>query len=118
MRDNQLLRSASPKELYKVLGSLLSISIHKEILTTSTDTRTTITMASDDNLYDYYKPNKIVAIVFAAFFLSTSVIHTWKIFTTRQWFGIVILLGGLCMCSIHAFCQSFGNGLANMEILI
>ncbi|KAJ5398057.1 hypothetical protein N7509_006170 [Penicillium cosmopolitanum] len=52
-------------------------------------------MASDDNLYEYYKPNKIVAIVFAAIFLATSVIHTWKIFTTRQWFGIAILLGGL-----------------------
>lgn len=75
-------------------------------------------MASDDNLYEYYKPNKIVAIVFAAIFLATSVIHTWKIFTTRQWFGIAILLGGLCKCSTHTFCQNFETGLTNVEILI
>lgn len=75
-------------------------------------------MASDDNLYEYYKPNKIVAIVFAAFFLSTSVIHTWKIFTTRQWFGIAILLGGLCMCSTYVFSQTFEQGITDMEIFL
>jgi hypothetical protein len=64
---------------------------------------------ASDNLYEYYKPNKIVAIVFAAFFLSTSILHAWKIFTTRQWFGIAIILGGLCMCFIHGFNQFFGK---------
>lgn len=75
-------------------------------------------MASDDNLYEYYKPNKIVAIVFAAIFLATSVIHTWKIFTTRQWFGIAILLGGLCMCPIHVFSQAFGKSLTDMAFFL
>lgn len=51
----------------------------------------------NDNLYNYYEPNKIVAIVFAAFFLFSSAVHTWKIVSTRQWFGIAIVIGGICM---------------------
>lgn len=67
-------------------------------------------MASDENLYNYYKPNKIVAIVFAAFFLAASALHTWKIVSTRQWFGIAIVIGGMCMYpNLRSIQQAFGK---------
>ncbi|KAJ5707132.1 hypothetical protein N7488_006933 [Penicillium malachiteum] len=51
-------------------------------------------MASD-NLYDYYLPSKIVAIVFAAIFAILTITHLWRIIATRQWFGMAIAIGGL-----------------------
>ncbi|KAJ5098130.1 hypothetical protein N7532_005131 [Penicillium argentinense] len=54
-------------------------------------------MASNEdmNLYSYYVPNKIVAIVFAAIFIVLTALHMWRIIATRQWFGIAIIIGGL-----------------------
>ncbi|KAJ5730096.1 uncharacterized protein N7483_004604 [Penicillium malachiteum] len=51
-------------------------------------------MASD-NLYDYYLPSKITAIVFAAIFAILTATHLWRIIATRQWFGMAIVVGGL-----------------------
>ncbi|KAJ5259617.1 hypothetical protein N7478_012598 [Penicillium angulare] len=47
------------------------------------------------NLYNYYVPSLPAAIVFAALFVVLTALHTWKIISTRQWFGIAIFVGGL-----------------------
>ncbi|KAJ5088900.1 hypothetical protein N7456_012516 [Penicillium angulare] len=47
------------------------------------------------NLYNYYVPSLPAAIVFAALFVILTALHTWKIISTRQWFGIAIFVGGL-----------------------
>lgn len=52
--------------------------------------------SADDNLYVYYVPNQIVAVVLAIVFIILCLLHLWKMIATQQWFGFAILIGGIC----------------------
>ncbi|KAJ5585062.1 RTA1 like protein [Penicillium hispanicum] len=51
--------------------------------------------SADDNLYIYYVPNQIVAVVLAIVFVVLCLLHLWKMIATQQWFGFAILIGGI-----------------------
>ncbi|KAJ6015117.1 hypothetical protein N7540_009708 [Penicillium herquei] len=73
-------------------------------------------MASD-NLYDYYLPSKIVAIIFAAIFAILTLTHLWRIIATRQWFGMAIVVGGLCMSPITKIQDNILTIASTVEIV-
>jgi hypothetical protein len=56
---------------------------------------------SDDNAlsnfkFYYYSPSMPAAIIFAILFLLTTALHLGQMFTTRTWFMIPFVLGGIC----------------------
>ncbi|KAL3461667.1 hypothetical protein BJX64DRAFT_289078 [Aspergillus heterothallicus] len=52
-------------------------------------------MSSETNPYGDYVPSKPAAIAGAVVFLFLIVLQLWRIITTRKWFGLAILFGGL-----------------------
>ncbi|KAJ5919314.1 hypothetical protein N7466_010257 [Penicillium verhagenii] len=52
-------------------------------------------MTSTTNPYTYYVPSKAAAIVFLIIFIIFTVLHLWKIFATRKWFGFALVTGAL-----------------------
>ncbi|KAJ5931023.1 RTA1 like protein-domain-containing protein [Penicillium verhagenii] len=47
------------------------------------------------NLYKHYVPSGIAATVVAILFLILTVAHVWKVLTTKRWFALTIIAGGL-----------------------
>lgn len=64
---------------------------------------------SSHNLYEYYVPSNVAAIVVAAVFFILILLHTWKVISTRQWFATTTIVGGICESSaaIHMTCELF-----------
>lgn len=52
--------------------------------------------ANSLNLYEYYVPSNVAAIVVAAIFLILILLHAWKVISTRQWFAVTGIVGGIC----------------------
>lgn len=48
------------------------------------------------SLYGAYIPSKGAAIFFVIAFCLFTILHVWKVLKTRQWFGIVTIVAGLC----------------------
>jgi hypothetical protein len=43
-----------------------------------------------------YNPSMGAAIIFIILFGATTLVHTWRLFGTRTWFFIPIMIGGYC----------------------
>jgi hypothetical protein len=43
-----------------------------------------------------YNPSMGAAILFIILFGITTIIHTWRLFSTRTWFFIPMMIGGYC----------------------
>ncbi|KAJ4267135.1 hypothetical protein NW762_003234 [Fusarium torreyae] len=52
-------------------------------------------MASDENLYGTYKPSMAAAIAACAIFIILTTAQAWRVYKTRRWFGLTIIIGGL-----------------------
>ncbi|KAE8166930.1 RTA1 like protein-domain-containing protein [Aspergillus tamarii] len=53
-------------------------------------------MSSDSsNMYGDYVPSNVAAIVVAVIFFILTVLHIWKIITTRHWFAFATVTGGI-----------------------
>ncbi|KAF4969834.1 hypothetical protein FSARC_2992 [Fusarium sarcochroum] len=52
-------------------------------------------MATDENLYDGYKPSKPAAIAACVIFIILTLSQAWRVYRTRRWFGLTIIIGGL-----------------------
>lgn len=64
--------------------------------------------ASSLNLYEYYVPSNIAAIVVAIIFLILILLHAWKVISTRQWFAVTGIVGGICeSSSVHMAWEAF-----------
>lgn len=48
-------------------------------------------------MYGDYVPSNVAAIVVAVIFFILTVLHIWKIITTRHWFAFATVTGGICM---------------------
>ena len=55
---------------------------------------------SSYNLYEYYVPSNAAAIAVAVVFLILILLHAWKVISTRQWFAVTGIVGGICESSI------------------
>ncbi|CEI67613.1 hypothetical protein FVEN_g5700 [Fusarium venenatum] len=51
--------------------------------------------SSDENLYKWYEPSKAAAIAICALFTILTLAQTWRVFRTRHWFGLTIIIGGI-----------------------
>ncbi|KAF5532229.1 Rtm1p [Fusarium mexicanum] len=53
-------------------------------------------MASEnENLYKSYKPSSVAAIAFCVIFIILDLAQACRVFRTRMWFGLTIIIGGL-----------------------
>ena len=55
---------------------------------------------SDKNVYGYV-PSNVAAGILAIIFIILTLAHFWRMVSTRQWFGIAIIIGGFCMFLSH-----------------
>ncbi|KAL6922484.1 hypothetical protein FSST1_006510 [Fusarium sambucinum] len=51
--------------------------------------------STDENLYKWYEPSKAAAITICVIFIILTLAQTWRVFRTRHWFGITIIIGGI-----------------------
>ncbi|KAM0227885.1 hypothetical protein ACHAPO_011174 [Fusarium lateritium] len=51
--------------------------------------------STDENLYKWYEPSKAAAITTCVIFIILTLAQTWRVFRTRHWFGITIIIGGI-----------------------
>lgn len=50
--------------------------------------------------YYYYSPSMPAAIIFVALFAITTALHLVQMFTTRTWFMIPFVIGGICESTV------------------
>ncbi|KAI3577811.1 RTA1 like protein-domain-containing protein [Fusarium oxysporum f. sp. albedinis] len=48
-----------------------------------------------DNVYEFYRPSKILTLVVCVVFAVLTLVHLWNIFRYRKWFCLTLVLGGL-----------------------
>ncbi|ENH75914.1 Protein RTM1 [Fusarium oxysporum f. sp. cubense race 1] len=48
-----------------------------------------------DNVYEFYQPSKILALVVCVLFAVLTIVHLWNIVRYRKWFCLTLVLGGL-----------------------
>ncbi|KAF6519695.1 hypothetical protein HZS61_016112 [Fusarium oxysporum f. sp. conglutinans] len=48
-----------------------------------------------DNVYEFYQPSKILALVVCVVFAVLTLVHLWNIVRYRKWFCLTLVLGGL-----------------------
>lgn len=53
-------------------------------------------MDSQVNLYPHFVPSAVAAIIVGIFILVVTLWHIFKIFSTKNWFGIAFVLAGAC----------------------
>ncbi|KAF4340751.1 Rtm1p [Fusarium beomiforme] len=53
--------------------------------------------SATDNVYEFYRPSRALAIVACVVFVVLTLIHLWNVFRYRKWFCLTLVVGGLCM---------------------
>lgn len=49
-----------------------------------------------DNIYEFYRPSRALALVGCVVFAVLSLAHLWNILKDRRWFCFTLVFGGLC----------------------
>ncbi|KAJ5368771.1 RTA1 like protein-domain-containing protein [Penicillium cataractarum] len=71
------------------------------------------------NLYEYYVPSNVAAIVVAVIFLILILLHAWKVISTRQWYTVTAIVGGIFeMIGLAARAWSHNNLSAKAPYII